>query len=93
MLPIVVLGKDRILLPAPPGHVARPHTCCPCHTVKGLQLTLARDQPVPEKAQVVGALVEVVGLGRIQGDGLGHGGKVRGRAAQEPCDMAAFQLI
>lgn len=93
MLPTAVPEKGPLPSPAPPG--PRPgHTrAVPCRTVKGLQRTPARDQPVPEKAQVVGALLEVVGHGSVQGDVRGHGGKVGGRTAQEPGNRAAFQLI
>lgn len=53
-------------------------------TVEGLRVLLAGHQPVPEEAQVVGAVVQVVGHGPVHSQrGTPQEGRLRGQPPQQ----------
>lgn len=57
-------------------------------TVEALGEVLAGHQPVPEEAQMVGALVQVVGHGPVQ-----RGATQEGRVSDEPLQQLGYKML
>jgi hypothetical protein len=60
-------------------------------TVEALGEVLAGHQPVPEEAQVVGALVQVVGHGPVQRGQ--RGATQEGRVSDEPLQQLGYKML